>query len=199
MWVIKQDERLYTLGEICEALEESGYKIFHLRNSGYLAKVINGSLDLRDDEYLSRAYTESDLDKLSAFLSSKGQELYYDAIESLLEMQNNENEDNDVEYPKEDTSAVQVLNEKSIVTGPTIEDLKEFMVDIVSSSLQSTVVPELHELKKDLLDLQLQNVDLKASLERHQEEHFRQIDSKLTKWREESFNRKTPWYKKLFK
>lgn len=197
--MIKQDERLYTLREICETLNESGYKRFHLHNSGYLAKVINTVFDLRDNEYLNRAYTESDLDKLSTFLSSKCLNLDYDSDDSMLEMQHSENGDNDVEYPKEDTSAIQVLDEKSIITGPTMEDLKEFMVDIVKSSLQSTVVPELHELKKDLLELQLQNVDLKASLEKHQEEHFRQIDSKLTKWREESFNRRTPWYKKLFK
>jgi DNA-binding transcriptional MerR regulator len=198
MWVIKQDERVYTLREICDTLNESGYKGFPLHNSGYLEKVINGVLDLRGDEYLTRVYTETDLDKLRAFLSLKAQELNYDSIRNMLiDMQVSEDEDE--EYSEEGTSAIQVLEEKNIVKGPSIEDLKEFMVDIVSSSLQSTVVPELHGLKKDLLDLQLQNIDLKATIEKHQEDHFRQIDSKLTKWREESFNRKTPWYKKLFK
>jgi DNA-binding transcriptional MerR regulator len=198
--VIKQDERLYTIEEICKELNKSGYKDFNSHNLRNLEKVFNAVFDINGDEYLNRIYTESDLDKLITFLSSNHHELNYDSIRNMLiKMPGSDYEAEDRESSEECASGIQVVEEKGTVTSRSIEDLKEFMIGIVSSSLQSTVVPELKDLKKDLIELKLQNMDLKASLEKQQEEHYRQIDSKLTKWREESFNRKKPWYQKLLR
>jgi hypothetical protein len=199
--VLKQDVQLYTIGELCDVLNKKGYTHFHLQDIKYLAKVLNKVLGITSNELLSRLYTESDLDMLVTFLGSKDQELNQGSARSMpVKTQVSENVSKANEYAEEVTSVVPVVHEKSIVTNdPSIENLKEFMVEIVSNSLQSTLIPELHDLKKDLMDLKIQNIALKTTLERQQEEHYRQIDLKLSQWREKSFNRSTPWYKKLFR
>jgi hypothetical protein len=197
--LITQDERIYTIGELCDILNDKGYKDFHLSNLGYLEKVFNDMLGIQSHEYLIRLYTESDLDKLISSLKARNLKPGHNSNSSMpVVMQAAENK----AYADELALDIEVVEEKSIEsieTDRSIEKLKQFMSRVVSSSLQSTVVPELHDLKKDLMELKLQNQSLKASLEKQQEDHYRQIDSKLTKWREESKNKKSSWYSKIFK
>jgi hypothetical protein len=198
--VIAQAERIYTLGELCEALSKKGHRDIQPHNSRYLEKVLKDVLDIHRDEYLNRLYTEAELNKIVSALGLKGQAQNYDFIKGMSIKMHTAEEDGEYRKAAEESiSELQIVEEKSIVTGPTIEDLRLFMSEIMSSSLQSTVVPELQNLKKDLTELKLQNTGLKASLEKQQEEHYRQIDLKLTKWREDSLNKRKPWYKKVFR
>jgi DNA-binding transcriptional MerR regulator len=196
--VLKQNESVYTIKEICEDLRQSGYEVFNTHNLWELSGVLNDVLDNKSDEDSNRVYTKSDLNKLRKSLGLKNCDINYEPIRSGLAKER-VSENVNIRKSGKCDSDIQIVKEKSIVTGPGIEELKEFMVDIVSGSLQATVIPELRDLKRDLIDLKLENIELKASLEKQQEEHFRQIDLKLTKWREESSNRRKPWYKKLLR
>jgi DNA-binding transcriptional MerR regulator len=203
--VSKQDESLYTIGEICEELNESGYKDFHSHNLRYLEKVLNDVFEIRRDEYLNRVYTKSDLDKLSTILRLKDQGLNYGAIKSMMvHMQDNENDNSDSIVNKECASDIEIIEEKGIdVSNYSIENLKKLMTDIINISIEETLVPKIddlkYNLKKELIDIKIQNVDLKISLEKQQQEHYHHIDAKLSKWREESKKKAVPWYKQLFK
>ncbi|MBL4937741.1 MerR family transcriptional regulator [Clostridium sp. YIM B02515] len=195
----EKNNKLHTIGDVCEAINKKGFKDFKTHNLRYLEKVLDGVFEINRDEYLNRLYTDDDISKIEMILRLKDQGLNYAAIKSiLLQSKTKESPSDEVasEIIIENTAEVQ--EKDIIIPHGNIEIFKEIMKSIITESIQSSITPKIEDLRKDLVDLKIQNIDLKIALEKQQEDHFNHLDEKLIKWREENNNKNRPWYKKLF-
>lgn len=170
-------EITYTIGEICEKL---GCEQHNLR---YLEKALE--LEIERDQFGNRLYTEQDLTNLEMVMSLKQEGLNFNAIKKILNRQEQVAE-TAVEETRNDLT-IQNQNLEAFIKMLTIEITKN-VEEVVNTKVEA-LTNELHDIKKS-------NMEMQEQLLHHQQEHFRNVDDKLNKWREEN---NKGFFSKLFK
>ncbi|MCL2321684.1 MAG: MerR family transcriptional regulator [Oscillospiraceae bacterium] len=191
---VSAQEKVYSIGAVCEEIKKRGFKEFENHNLRYLEKVLKEIITIRRDQYFNRIYYIDDIDKIEKILNLKEQGLNYNAIKSMLSAEENKDinskilEDVEITY-KDEIAYGEEKEETSIETrSEYVDEFKNVMHKIISSSLESSITPKIEEIKLEINKLHDQNVDLKNALETQQNNHYKALDDKLMKWREESFN-----------
>ncbi len=206
-------EKVYSIGAVCEEIKKRGYKDFENHNLRYLEKVLKDLITIRRDQYFNRIYYIDDINKIEKILNLKEQGLNYNAIKSVLTSEDNKETNSkildDVEISYKEELAFEEVefseNEKedtSIqVKNGYVDEFKNVMHNIIFSGIETSIAPKIEEIKSEIFKLHDQNTDLKLVLENQQNNHFKALDEKLMKWRQESFyenNKKKGFIKKLF-
>lgn len=153
----------------------------------YIEKVLNLNIDRNDSS--NRTYDQVIIDKLKLVFELKDHGLNYPAIKAFLEHQNIIVEDA-VEETKKDI----MLQDKKL------NDFIELLTNKIGIEVKKSVNSKFEVLTKEIDNLKLQNAQLQLQLTKEQDEHFTELDGKLTKLREEmNQNSKKSFIEKLFK
>lgn len=170
----------YSIGEVCEIL-----KCEH-HNLRYIEKVLK--LNINRDTNTERLYTEHDLNILKMVFELKNEGLNYKAIKKVLERQEEVITDK-VEESKNDI----VLHDERLTEFINLLTKNiEKSIDIKVTSKLDTIINNVDVIKRE-------NKELHKILEQQQEKHFKELDAKITKWREEHKEKeKESWLNKLF-
>lgn len=163
------EDKKYTVGEVCKILNVKPYIV------RYMDKALN--LDIKRDEFSNRLYSTEDLDKLKSIKDLREQGIPYKKIKNIIE-----NKQIAVKTPEE-------LN-ALILYNPQLKKVLELFSDNISININNLLSPELNKIENKIDKINKENLQLKNVLEIEQEKHYKQLDEKLTKWREESFNKK---------
>jgi|GEM_PF-1259301 len=201
-------DKVYSIGAVCEEIKKRGYKEFENHNLRYLEKVLKDIVTIRRDQYFNRIYYIDDIDKIEKILTLKEQGLNYSAIKTVLFTEDNKNSNpkvlDDVEISYKDGIDLKENVEETAVEVKNgyVDEFKNIMHKIMLSSLETSITPKIDEIKLEIHKLHDQNNDLKIALENQQKSHFKALDEKLIKWREEAFSddkkRGEGFFKRLF-
>ncbi len=191
--------KYYTIGEVCEYLSNKGFKEFYAHNLRYLEKVLEDVFEIRRDVHLNRVYVKEDIEKIETILNLREQGLNYTAIRNVLVNSNTVEAEIAMSETQQGSIEEVFENNKILIQNENIDKFKEIMTEITNNSISTIIVPKLEDFILDISNLQKQNIELKLALEVQQDEHFRRVDEKLTKWREESKNKKSEKKKSWFK
>ena len=205
---VSAQEKVYSIGAVCEEIKKRGFKEFENHNLRYLEKVLKEIITIRRDQYFNRIYYIDDIDKIEKILNLKEQGLNYNAIKSMLSAEENKDinskilEDVEITY-KDEIAYGEEKEETSIETrSEYVDEFKNVMHKIIFSGIETSITPKIEEIKIEINKLYNQNVDLKNALEAQQKNHYKALDDKLMKWREESFNenkkKESGFLKRLF-
>ncbi|MCH4200168.1 MAG: MerR family transcriptional regulator [Clostridium tyrobutyricum] len=173
----------YSIKEACEKLNTNSYDL------RYLEKVL--ALNIKRDNLKNRYYTDNDIIYLKNILELKNQGLNYKAIKTVL---NAKAKINKKDHSPNNTKEILPKNNLSII----VKSINE---------LNNTIMPKFKDIEDKIDNLSenisLENTSLKNDIEKKQEEHFKELDKKLSTWREKSKIKqsekvKKPWYKKIF-
>lgn len=178
--------RLYTIGDVCEKVKSKGFKEFYSHNLRYIEKVVE--LEIRRDEYSNRVYNDKDIELIVTVLNLKNQGLNYSAIKNVLKNsdQVEVKYNNEVEISDTDTDTdLDIVDEN-----PNIAMLQAAIQDIMCKSIEQTIIPRINELKSEISELKTNNSELIRIIESQNKEHFKVLDEKLVKWRDESTKKK---------
>ncbi len=186
-------DKVYSIGAVCEEIKKRGYKDFENHNLRYLEKVLKEIITIRRDQYFNRIYYIDDIDRIEKILNLKEQGLNYNAIKSVLATEDNKRnviEDVEISYKEELAFDDEDAKEETsvAVNNDYVDEFKNVMHKIIFSGIETSITPKIEEIKTEINKLHDQNIDLKNVLEAQQKNHFKALDDKLIKWREESFN-----------
>lgn len=196
--------KYYNIGEVCEIINSKGIKDFHAHNLRYIEKVMDGIFEIRRDEYLNRLYNEQDILKLEEILKLRSDGMNYGAIKAKFSHENNESQvNNDNIIPD-----FKISNNNNIIKEDflemqdgmefNIDNIKALMSEVVNSSIKQTMEPKFNSIITELKELRSDNEELRESLEKKQDIHYKMLDERLTQWREEHFENKKSWVKRFF-
>lgn len=175
-----EDNRTYTIGEVCEILNCEHH------NLRYVEKTLE--LDIKRDKYTDRTYTEQDLNLLKMVFQLRKQGMNYKAIKVVLEQQEEIVSD-----------VVEEVRNDIIIQDENLNKFLSMMTNIIEETIETQVNSKLEVLSDDMKDLKQQNQDLRQSIEQLQEKHFKDLDDKLSKWREEQAEKENKsFFKRLF-
>ncbi|MFD3158710.1 helix-turn-helix domain-containing protein (plasmid) [Haloimpatiens sp. FM7330] len=161
----------YSIGEVCNIIECEDHVL------RYIEKVVN--LDIKRNEHGERIYTIEDINNIKFIFKLKEEGLNYAAIKKVLEHNSEvaaEMEEKEEEEEKEESKELMVESEK----------LEKFM-DVMGNLMDEKIQPIYDEIST----IKDQNTKLKEDIEKEQEKHFRQLDDKIGKWREEHSKKKS--------
>jgi DNA-binding transcriptional MerR regulator len=156
----------YTIGQVCDIL---GCEHHNLR---YIEKTIG--LEIKRDQYTDRSYTEQDLNVLKMVFQLRKQGMNYKAIKMVLEQQEEIVAD-----------VVEDVRNDVIIQDQNLNNFISMMTNVIEKTIETQVNSKLEALSDDMKDLKLQNEELRGSIEQLQEKHFKELDDRLSKWREE--------------
>lgn len=172
--------KTYTIGEICEALDCEHH------NLRYIEKTLG--LDIKRDKYTDRMYTEQDLNVLKMVFQLRKQGMNYKAIKMVLEQQEEIVSD-----------VVEEVKNDVVIQDQNLTNFISMMTNVIEKTIETKVSSKLETLSEDMRELKQQNQALRENLEQLQEKHFRDIDEKLSKWREEQQEKENKsFFKRLF-
>lgn len=177
------DESLktYTIGQVCDILECEHH------NLRYIEKTIG--LDIKRDQYTDRSYTEQDLNVLKMVFQLRKQGMNYKAIKMVLEQQEEIVAD-----------VVEEVRNDVVIQDQNLNNFISMMTNVIEKTIETQVNSKLEALSGDMKELKQQNQELRQSIEQLQEKHFKDIDEKLSRWRDEQNQKENKsFFKKLFK
>ncbi|WP_051623602.1 helix-turn-helix domain-containing protein [Clostridium hydrogeniformans] len=184
------ESKIFSIGEVCNLLDLKSH------NLRYLEKALN--LSPERDKSFNRVYTETDVKELKRVINLKKSGLNYDAIKKIL------NDEKDIDIKSVECACTiteeNIQENYDLIPFDKVEVLKKLMKTVINESLTENLNPKLEELSND-------NKVLKDIIERQQktylktqEMHFKDIDNKFIKWREDNFkSEKKSFFKTLFK
>lgn len=167
----------YTIGEICEKL---GCEQHNLR---YMEKALE--LEIERDQFGNRLYTEQDLTNLEMVISLKQEGLNFSAIKKILNRQEQVAE-----------TAVEETRNDLIVQNQNLETFIKMLTIEITKNVEEVVTTKVEALTNELHNIKKSNMEMQEQLLHHQQEHFKNVDEKLNRWKEES---NKGFFSKLFK
>lgn len=187
-------ENYFTISEVCSKLNTETYTL------RYLEKVME--LDISRDDFQNRIYTKDDVETLEDIIMLKNQGLNYKAIKIVLK-----NTKKNTSSFEDETAATinKDIEEEESVSSLELEEYNSNNIELFKNILQETMNETMAPMNNEIKDLKIktsqileQNKNLRVHLEKEQERHFKELDQKLTKWREESTKKKS-FFNKFFK
>lgn len=202
-------DKVYSIGAVCEEIKKRGYKEFENHNLRYLEKVLKDIITIRRDQYFNRVYYIDDIDKIEKILTLKEQGLNYSAIKTVLSTEDSKAngskviDDVEISYKEELDDYDDIEEETAVeVRSGYVNEFNNIMHKIIFSGIETSITPKIEEIKTEIHKLHDQNTDLKVALENQQKSHFKALDEKLVKWREDSFTndkrKEAGFFKRLF-
>jgi DNA-binding transcriptional MerR regulator len=172
----------YSMGQLCKELNIEN---FNLR---YIEKTTG--IEIKRNDFGERIYTEQDVSKLKFIIELKNDGLNYKAIKKALEHQ----KEISVTESEDSTKDNSIL-----IPDDKMQQFMGMIKNTIDESIENKVTSKLEVINNKLQNLENQNNDLKQALEKEQEKHFKELDLKLTKWRDQQeIVKNKPWYKKIF-
>jgi DNA-binding transcriptional MerR regulator len=173
-------DRSYTIGEVCDVLKCEQHTL------RYIEKTLD--MKIERDEFMNRLYSQENLDTLRMVFDLKDQGLNYGAIKKVLEQQS------EIVQDKVDETRKDV-----VIQNQNLEQLIKVLTKEISESVAATVESRFEGLTRDIENLKLQNEELQRQIQKSQEQHFSELDNKLSRLREEMKENQTKsWLSKLF-
>jgi len=86
-----------------------------------------------------------------------------------------------------------------IIQDQNLNNFISMMTNVIEKTIETQVNSKLEALSDDMKSLKQQNEELRRSVEQLQERHFKELDDKLSKWREEQSEKENKsFFKRLF-
>ena len=169
-----QKEGTYSIGKVANMLKVEQHTI------RYIEGIIK--LEVKRDQYQNRQYTIEDISRLKTVLNLKSQGLNYKAIKTVL-------------AAKEEIKAGEInesQNRSLVNPNQNIEQFISLMKVTINDSINDAFDKKAKGLESKLENMQQQ-------LERIEEKHFKELDLKISKLREDKKNyQKKSWIERVF-
>lgn len=158
-------EITYNISEICEKLNCESH------NLRYLEKALE--LLIQRDKFQNRVYGEKDLANLEMIMDLKEKGLNFAAIKKVLAQQEQVAE-----------TAVEETRSDLVIQNKNLDTLINLLTTEITKSVEKIVNPRFEALTNELENFKKTNIELQEQLLHQQQEHFKNVDEKLNKWRE---------------
>ena len=171
------DSITYSISDVCTQLD---IKPHVLR---YMEEKLN--MEVRRDSRFRRCYTSADISLLRKAKDKRDEGMEYKDIRD--ELLTSEPIDLGAQNVSVNIITSDILMEPMELipdNSKTIDDIKLMLQNVFSQSIESTIKPYIETINQKIDSLSLQNKELALSLEKQQERHFLELDSKLIKLRE---------------
>ena len=175
-----KEEHKLTINEASERLGVSNRTLHHYEEKFNLA--------IDRNESGKRVYSEENIEILAMIIELKNKGMGLGGIKKLLEEKG--------VIPTEESSKIIVMEQQSVeVENLLIEVIKNTIREELRYELQSTN-EKLEDLVAVTNDIKEELLNTKKELQMANERHFKDIDDKLTAWRN---SKDRPWYKRFMK